>query len=159
MSKLTLAIPSKGRLMEQTTDMFARAGLVVRKVGHVRGYRGEIEGLPGVDVAYVSSSEIAAALKSGSVHLGITGEDLICENISDKISAQPRFRFRRYRGRSSDLLDRCLDGGGARRNRHSLQAQAWPLAEGRNKVYQYHPALLRREGVRRLPYHRERGRD
>ncbi len=90
MSKLTLAIPSKGRLMEQTTDMFARAGLVVRKVGHVRGYRGEIEGLPGIDVAYVSSSEISEALKSGSVHLGITGEDLIRENISD---AATRIRF------------------------------------------------------------------
>lgn len=80
---LTLAIPSKGRLMEQTTDVFARAGLVVKKVGHARGYRGEIEGLSGIDVAYVSSSEIAAALKTGSVHLGITGEDLIRESMSD----------------------------------------------------------------------------
>ena len=83
MSKLTLAVPSKGRLMEQTTELFAQAGLNVRKIGHARGYRGEIEGLPNVDVAYVSSSEIAAALKSGSVHLGITGEDLVCETMSD----------------------------------------------------------------------------
>lgn len=90
MSNLTLAIPSKGRLMEQTTEMFARAGLVVSKVGHARGYRGEIQGLPGVDVAYVSSSEIAAALKSGSVHMGITGEDLVRENVSD---ADTRLQF------------------------------------------------------------------
>jgi ATP phosphoribosyltransferase len=90
MESLTLAIPSKGRLMEQTTDMFARSGLVVRKVGNARGYRGEIEGLPGIDVAYVSSSEIAAALKAGSVHLGITGEDLIRESISDSVT---RIRF------------------------------------------------------------------
>lgn len=83
MSKLTLAIPSKGRLMEQTTEMFGRAGLTVSKVGHARGYRGEIVGLPDVDVAYVSSSEIAAALKSGSVHMGITGEDLVRESMSD----------------------------------------------------------------------------
>ena len=83
MSKLTLAVPSKGRLMEQTTELFAQAGLNVRKIGHARGYRGEIEGMPDVDVAYVSSSEIAAALKSGSVHLGITGEDLVCETMSD----------------------------------------------------------------------------
>lgn len=82
-AKLTLAIPSKGRLMEQTTEVFAKAGLIVRKVGHARGYRGEIDGLPDVDVAYVSSSEIAAALKSGSVHLGITGEDLVRESMSD----------------------------------------------------------------------------
>lgn len=88
--KLTLAIPSKGRLMEQTTEVFAKAGLVVKKVGHARGYRGEIEGMPGIDVAYVSSSEIAAALKNGSVHLGITGEDLIRESMSD---ADTRVRF------------------------------------------------------------------
>ena len=83
MSKLTLAVPSKGRLMEQTTELFGRAGLQVRKVGHARGYRGEIEGIPEVEVAYVSSSEIAAALKNGSIHLGITGEDLVRETISD----------------------------------------------------------------------------
>ncbi len=83
MNKLTLAVPSKGRLMEQTTEMFARAGLAVRKTGHARGYRGEIEGFPEIEIAYVSSSEIAAALKSGSVHLGITGEDLIRESMPD----------------------------------------------------------------------------
>ena len=83
MSKLVLAIPSKGRLMEQATEVFQKAGLAVRKVGHARGYRGEIEGLPDIDVVYVSSSEIAAALKDGSVHLGITGEDLVRETISD----------------------------------------------------------------------------
>lgn len=83
MSKLVLAIPSKGRLMEQTTGVFQKAGLAVRKTGHARGYRGEIEGLPEIEVAYVSSSEIAAALKAGSVHLGITGEDLIRESMSD----------------------------------------------------------------------------
>lgn len=83
MSRLTLAVPSKGRLMEQSTDMFERAGLKVKKVGHARGYRGEIEGLADIDVAYVSSSEIAEALKAGSVHMGITGEDLVRETMSD----------------------------------------------------------------------------
>jgi ATP phosphoribosyltransferase len=90
MTKLTLAVPSKGRLMEQTTEMFGRAGLTVSKVGHQRGYRGEISGLPDIDVAYVSSSEIAAALKSGSVHMGITGEDLVRESMLD---ADTRLNF------------------------------------------------------------------
>ncbi len=95
MSKLVLAVPSKGRLMEQTTEMFARAGLIVRKVGHARGYRGEIDDLAGVEVAYVSSSEIAAALKSGSVHMGITGEDLVRETMSD---AATRVQMRKALG-------------------------------------------------------------
>ncbi len=95
MTRLTLAVPSKGRLMEQTTEMFERAGLKVRKVGHARGYRGEIDGLADVDVAYVSSSEIASALKAGSVHLGITGEDLVREAMSD---ADTRVTFLRPLG-------------------------------------------------------------
>ncbi len=81
--RLTFAVPSKGRLMEQTADFLGAAGLKLRKVGHDRGYRGEIEGLDGVDVAFISASEIVAALNSGRAHIGVTGEDLIRENIVD----------------------------------------------------------------------------
>lgn len=83
MSKLILAVPSKGRLMEQCSDLFSRAGLTLRKVGHARGYRGEIAEFPDVEVAFISASEIAAYLKDGRVHLGITGEDLVREQMSD----------------------------------------------------------------------------
>jgi ATP phosphoribosyltransferase len=78
---LVLAVPSKGRLMEQTATALANAGLVLRKSGGERNYRGEIDGLEGVEVAYVSSSEIVHFLKTGQAHLGITGEDLVRENI------------------------------------------------------------------------------
>ncbi len=80
---LILAVPSKGRLMEQSEAAFKAAGLVMRKTGNARGYRGEIEGLAGVEVAFVSSSEITQLLKTGEVHLGVTGEDLVRENIAD----------------------------------------------------------------------------
>lgn len=77
--KLVLAIPSKGRLMEQAAETLARAGLVLRKIGDERGYRGQIEGYPGIDVAFVSAVEIASYLRSGAAHIGITGEDLVRE--------------------------------------------------------------------------------
>jgi ATP phosphoribosyltransferase len=80
---LVLAVPSKGRLMDQTADLFAGAGMTLRKVGSERGYRGEIVGLEGVEVTYVSASEIAALLAAGRAHIGITGEDLIREQIAD----------------------------------------------------------------------------
>lgn len=80
---LVLAVPSKGRLMDQTADLFAGAGMTLRKVGSERGYRGEIVGLEGVDVTYVSASEIASLLAAGRAHIGITGEDLIREQIAD----------------------------------------------------------------------------
>jgi len=80
---LRFAVPSKGRLMKQTAEFLAKAGLKLRKVGHDRGYRGEIEGLDGVEVAFVSASEIVAELNGGRAHLGVTGEDLVRENISN----------------------------------------------------------------------------
>jgi ATP phosphoribosyltransferase len=83
MSALVFAVPSKGRLMEQTAEFLAKGGLKLRKVGHDRGYRGEVEGLAGVDVAFVSASEIVAELNRGRAHLGVTGEDLVRENISN----------------------------------------------------------------------------
>jgi ATP phosphoribosyltransferase len=80
---LIFAVPSKGRLMEQTAEFLAKSGLKLQKVGHDRGYRGEIEGLDGIDVAFVSASEIVAELNRGRAHLGVTGEDLVRENISN----------------------------------------------------------------------------
>ncbi len=81
--KLILAVPSKGRLMEQTAELLASGGLTLRKTGHQRGYRGEVAEMPEIEVAFISASEIAASLKSGRVHLGVTGEDLIRESIID----------------------------------------------------------------------------
>jgi ATP phosphoribosyltransferase len=80
---LLLALPSKGRLMDQTVEALAAAGITVEKTGHARGYRGRIIGLDDVEVLYLSASEIAGNLKEGAVHLGITGEDLLRETVSD----------------------------------------------------------------------------
>lgn len=81
--KLILAIPSKGRLMDKSRDVFASAGLVLRKTGDERGYRGIIDGIDSIEIAYLSVMEIAAQLKIGRVHMGITGEDLLRETIGD----------------------------------------------------------------------------
>jgi ATP phosphoribosyltransferase len=83
MSKLIIAIPSKGRLQENTHDFFARAGLKVTQPGGARNYRGAIKGLRNVEIAFLSASEIARELADGSVHFGITGLDLVHENIAD----------------------------------------------------------------------------
>jgi ATP phosphoribosyltransferase len=80
---VVLAVPSKGRLQENAEAFFARAGLAFVKPRGARDYRGAIAGLDGVEVAYLSASEITAQLASGAVHLGITGEDLIREMIPD----------------------------------------------------------------------------
>jgi len=76
---VTLAIPSKGRLKEQVDAFFAGAGVALKQTAGARGYRATVEGHPGIDVMLLSSSEIAASLANGDVHLGVTGEDLIRE--------------------------------------------------------------------------------
>jgi ATP phosphoribosyltransferase len=88
--RLIFAVPSKGRLMEQTAEALSKAGLVLRKTGDERGYRGEVAGIENVEVAYISSSEIAWYLKIGRAHLGVTGEDLVREQMPD---ADQRVRF------------------------------------------------------------------
>ena len=94
--KLVFAVPSKGRLMEQAAEMLADNGIKLKKVGHERGYRGEIEGMRHVEVTFVSASEVAALLRTGKAHLGITGEDLVREQITDadmRVEFLKRFDF------------------------------------------------------------------
>jgi len=78
---LILAVPAKGRLQENAEAFFARAGLSLIKPRGARDYRGTIAGLEGVEIAYLSASEITSQLAAGVVHLGVTGEDLIREMI------------------------------------------------------------------------------
>ncbi|MGE3868201.1 MAG: ATP phosphoribosyltransferase, partial [Pseudorhodoplanes sp.] len=80
---LVIAVPAKGRLQENAEQFFARAGLPLVKPRGARDYRGAVGNLDGVEVAYLSAAEIAGQLAQGSVHLGITGEDLLREMIPD----------------------------------------------------------------------------
>jgi ATP phosphoribosyltransferase len=80
---LVLAVPSKGRLQENASAFFGRAGLSFVQSRGSREYRGAIAGLPDVEVAFLSASDIVAQLARGEAHLGITGEDLVREQIAD----------------------------------------------------------------------------
>jgi ATP phosphoribosyltransferase len=80
---LVLAVPSKGRLQDNAAAFFARAGLEFAQGRGARDYRGAIAGLPGVEVAFLSASEIVGQLASGAAHLGVTGEDLVREQVAD----------------------------------------------------------------------------
>lgn len=82
-SPLILAVPSKGRLQENAAAFFARAGLVFTQSRGARDYRGTLKGVPNVEVAFLSASEIVNQLATGTAHLGITGEDLVREQIPD----------------------------------------------------------------------------
>ncbi|MEP0945026.1 MAG: ATP phosphoribosyltransferase [Rhizobiaceae bacterium] len=80
---LIIAIPSKGRLKEKAQQIFANAGLIIEEPADSRSYQTKIQGREDIEIAFLSASEIARELAAGSVHMGITGEDLARETIHD----------------------------------------------------------------------------
>jgi ATP phosphoribosyltransferase len=78
---LVLALPSKGRMREETFERFAAAGLAISETGDARSYRARIEALPELEVRFLSAGEISRELAEGRLDAGITGEDLVHENI------------------------------------------------------------------------------
>ena len=93
---VTLALPSKGRLKEQTIAVMAKAGLNVVLPEDDRNYRARIEGMDDVDILFLSASEIARELGYGAVDLGVTGEDLIRETLAradEKVQVEAQLGF------------------------------------------------------------------
>ncbi len=78
-----LAVPSKGRLQENAAAFFGRAGLTLVQGRGALDYRGTLAGIDGVEVAFVSASEIVSQLAAGTAHMGVTGEDLVRETLPD----------------------------------------------------------------------------
>jgi ATP phosphoribosyltransferase len=79
MKTLILGIPSKGRLMEKAAEALETAGFDIDRSGTDRGYRGQLKGIEGVEIAFLSAAEIAQNLHDGKIDAGVTGEDLLRE--------------------------------------------------------------------------------
>jgi ATP phosphoribosyltransferase len=75
-----LGIPSKGRLQEATIDWFAARGIRVARAGGDREYRGTVA-IDGIELQLLSAAEIPRELAAGRLHLGVTGQDLVREEI------------------------------------------------------------------------------
>src|SRR5207247_5988615 len=84
---LVLAVPSKGRLQENAQAFFRRAGLVLVQPRGPREYRGTLDGISGVEIAYLSAAEITAQLAQGAAQLGVTGGDLVREMMPETEAA------------------------------------------------------------------------
>ena len=79
---IRLGVPSKGRLMEQTFDWFARRGVILSRSGSDRDYVGRVEGADGVSLILLSAGEIPRELAAGRIELGVTGTDLVREKLA-----------------------------------------------------------------------------
>ncbi len=80
---ITIALPSKGRMKDDASAIFEKAGMKIVAVGNDRSYRGRVEGLDDVEIAFLSASEISREIGNGTVDFGITGEDLIREGLAE----------------------------------------------------------------------------
>lgn len=80
---IKLALPSKGRLKEEAVKRCRHAGIEIRLPGNDRTYRAAATGIEGLEVGFLSASEIARELDRGNIDFGITGEDLVRETIPD----------------------------------------------------------------------------
>ena len=93
---ISLALPSKGRLKELSLEVMHKAGFTVSLPENDRRYSAAVSGRPDIEVSFLSASEIAGEIGKGTVDLGITGEDLVRENLADwerKASIQARLGF------------------------------------------------------------------
>jgi ATP phosphoribosyltransferase len=78
---IRIGVPSKGRLMQDTFDWFGARGVIMRRSGADREYAGAVEGVDGVALVLLSAGEIPRELAAGRIHLGVTGSDLVCEEL------------------------------------------------------------------------------
>ncbi len=79
---ITIALPSKGRMKEDASAIFQRAGYTIVSVGSDRSYRGRVEGRDDIEIAFLSASEISREIGNGTVDFGVTGEDLVREGLA-----------------------------------------------------------------------------
>ena len=80
---ITIALPSKGRLKDESIAALEQAGLRILASTDTRSYRATVEGRGDIEIAFMSASEIAREIGGGNIDLGVTGEDLVQETIPD----------------------------------------------------------------------------
>ncbi|MFN8377175.1 MAG: ATP phosphoribosyltransferase [Anaerolineae bacterium] len=93
MSRVMLALPSKGAIADPTLSFLADCGLRVEKP-NPRQYTGTIPALPEVDVLFQRVIDVAYKVAEGTALLGVTGVDVVAEYGSDDlVIVHPDLRF------------------------------------------------------------------
>ncbi len=86
---LKLGLPSKGRLQQQTVDWFAARDIHVERNGEDREYAATVTGIDGLSLVLLSAGEIPRELAEGRIHIGVTGLDVVTEQLGENGPAEP----------------------------------------------------------------------
>ena len=95
-NKLRIGLPSKGRLRKDMEKLFLDKNITFENLVNDRDYIGTIRGLKDTVLYFLSAKEITNRLDEGSIHVGLTGDDLIQEkifNFNSKITKDLELTF------------------------------------------------------------------
>ena len=93
---ITIGLPSKGRLKEESINFFKKNNLELTSSGGERNYFAQIENLPNSKIIYLHAKEIIQRLGDGTIDIGISGLDLLKEspmNLQKKIDVKKKLDF------------------------------------------------------------------
>lgn len=83
MTGLALAYPSKGRLRPRADMCLKAAGIPVQSLGGSRSYALGLRGLDSVQLVLAEAAQIPGLLARGEAQAGITGKDLVYEQLAE----------------------------------------------------------------------------
>ena len=93
---ITIGLPSKGRLKDDSISFFEKNNLKPTSSGGERNYFAQIENLPNSKIIYLHAKEIIQRLGDGTIDIGISGLDLLQEspiNLQRKIEIKRKLDF------------------------------------------------------------------
>ncbi len=93
---ITIGLPSKGRLKEESIHFFEKNNLKPTSNGGERNYFAQIENFPNAKIIYLHAKEIIQRLADGTIDIGISGLDLLKEsstNLQKKIEVKKKLNF------------------------------------------------------------------
>ena len=82
-TKLKIALPSKGRLRKDLEKLLRFKKIEFVEEGYERNYMAKLANQNDILIYFMGAKEIVTQLDEGNIHLGITGDDLVQEQIVD----------------------------------------------------------------------------
>ena len=93
---ITIGLPSKGRLKENSINFLNKNNLELTTNGGDRNYFAEVKNFPNIKIIYLHAKEIIQRIGDGTLDVGISGLDLLNEsaaNLKQKIEIKKKLDF------------------------------------------------------------------
>ena len=95
-NRITIGIPSKGRLKDKAISFIEDNGFKILQSDKERNYFARVENNPNIKIIFLHAKEIIQRLGDGTLDVGVSGLDLLNESekiLRDKIIIQNKLNF------------------------------------------------------------------